>query len=221
LCPFSNKEVSLLDKVISLLFITLTLPVLDCEYYRKQAAEHIETLHSRDKLHSIYNTHSEMQTLKFIKTKFKNNEAMIANAEKGNSIVILPIQHYNMKIHNWITDNHFQTVNIDPTNTFQNQIWKTLNHSKTLIPQNFKWKCLNLNPSAPTIKGLRKIHKSNQPISPIVNWQNAPAYKLSKLFTHKINQLTPLPYIFNFKNTTQLIQAFKDTPLPPGINSAS
>jgi len=105
-------EVSLLEKVITVLFITLPLLVLDCKYYRKQAAEHIETLHSRDKLYSIYNTQSEMQTLKLIKTKFKNNEAMIAKAEKVNSIVILPIQHYDMKIHNFITDNHFQKTQL-------------------------------------------------------------------------------------------------------------
>jgi len=107
-----------------------------------------------------------------------------------------------MKIHNFITDNHFQIVNVDQTNIFQNQIRKTTDHSKTLIPQDFKWKCLNLNPSAPTIKGLIKIHKPNKTISPIVKWRNAPACKFSKLFTHKINQLTPLPYTFNFKNTT-------------------
>jgi hypothetical protein len=134
------------------LFITLLLPVLDCKYYRKQIAEHIEALHSQDKPHSNYNTCSETQTLKSMKTKLKNNEAMIAKADQGNSIVILPIQHYNMKIHNFITDNHFQTVNVDPTNIFQNQIRKTINHSKTLIPQDFKWKCLNLHTSAPTIQ---------------------------------------------------------------------
>ena len=146
--PFSNKEVSLLEKVIPVLFITLLLPVLDCEYYRKQAAEHTETLHSWDKPHSSYNTHSETQTLTLITTKFNNNEAMSAKGDKRNSIAILPVQHYDTKIHNFITDNHFQIINVDQTNTFQNQIRKTIDHSKTLIPQDFKWKCLNINPSA-------------------------------------------------------------------------
>jgi len=67
---------------------------------------------------------------------------MIAKADKQNSIAILPIQHYDMKIHNFITDNHFQTVNVDQTKTFQNKIRKTINHSKALIPQDFKWKYL-------------------------------------------------------------------------------
>ena len=93
----------------------------------------------------------------------------------------------------------------------------TINHSKTLIPQDSKWKYINLNPSALTIKGLIKIHKPNQPIRPIVNWRNAPAYKLSKLCTQTINQLTT----FNIKNTTQLIQALKETPILPTYKSAS
>jgi len=67
---------------------------------------------------------------------------MIAKADNGNSIVILPIQHYDMKIQSFITDNHFQTVDVDRTNTFQNQIRKTINHSKTLFPHDFKWKYL-------------------------------------------------------------------------------
>jgi GT2 family glycosyltransferase len=81
-----------------------------------------------------------MKTLKSIKTNCKNIEAMITKADKGNSVVILPIQHYNEKINNFISENHFQTINIDPTNTFQNHIRKTINHSKTLIPQEFKRK---------------------------------------------------------------------------------
>jgi hypothetical protein len=71
------------------------------------------------------------------------------------------------------------------------------------------------------IHGLIKIHKLNQAVRPIVKWQNALAYKLSKFFTHKSNQLTPLLYTFNIKNTTQLIQALKETPLNPKHKFAS
>jgi sugar (pentulose or hexulose) kinase len=68
-------------------------------------------------------------------------------------------------------------------------------------------------PLSTHIKGLIKIHKPDQPIRPIVNWRNAPAYKLSKLFTQKINQFTPLPYSFYIKNTTELIHSLKQTPI--------
>jgi len=58
---------------------------------------------------------------------------MTRRADEGNSVVILPIQHYDMKIHSFITENHYQTINASPTKTFQNQIRMTVNHSTTLI----------------------------------------------------------------------------------------
>ena len=72
-----------------------------------------------------------------------------------------------------------------------------------------------MNPSAPSIKGLIKIHKQDQPIRPVVNWRNAPAYLLSKLFTSKMNHLSHLPYVFNIKNTHDLIQNLNDNPMLP------
>ena len=97
----------------------------------------------------------------------------------------------------------------NPTKSFQNQIRKTINQCTTLIPRDSKWRYVNLNPSAPTIKGLIKLHKPDQPICPIVNWRNAPAYKLSQLLTTKIKQFALLPYAFNVKNSAELIQELK------------
>jgi hypothetical protein len=97
-----------------------------------------------------------MKILNSIKTKLKKNEAMITKADKRNSVVSLPTQHFNKKIISYL-----KTINIDPTNTFQNHNRKTINQSKTLNPTRFKWIYLNLNPSAPMIKGLIKIHKPN------------------------------------------------------------
>jgi len=78
-----------------------------------------------------------------------------------------------------------------------------------------------MNPSAPSIKGLIKLHKQEQLIPPSVNWRNAPAYQLSKLFTKTINHLSPLPHAFTIKNTQDLIQNLKDTPLLPHHTLAS
>jgi hypothetical protein len=78
-----------------------------------------------------------------------------------------------------------------------------------------------MNPSAPTIRGLIKIHKSDMPIRPVVNWKNAPAYKLSRLLTSKINQLSPLPYTFNVRNSVSLIRELKQTAITPTSRFAS
>jgi len=63
--------------------------------------------------------------------------------------------------------------------------------------------------------------QTGQLIRPVVNWPNAPAYKLSKLFTHKINSVALLPSNCNIKNTTQLLQNLRDTPIHPHFTFAS
>ena len=78
-----------------------------------------------------------------------------------------------------------------------------------------------MNPSAPTIKGLIKVNKPSHPIRPVVNWRNAPAYNLAKLFSQKIRQLAPLPNTYNIENTRDLIDKLKHTPFSPHFKFAS
>jgi hypothetical protein len=77
--------------------------------------------------------------------------------DKGNSIVILPIQQYESKVQgyyiifnnpvqNFICEKSFQTAPTDPTNALHAQIRKTVKESKTLIPWDSKWRYINMNP---------------------------------------------------------------------------
>jgi hypothetical protein len=99
----------------------------------------------------------------------------------------------------FISANQFETANLNPTNKFQIRIRNTIRECSYLIQHSQTWKHINLNPTAPPIKGLIKIHKLGHPIRPNVNWTNAPAYKLAKFFNDKLNRLTPLPFVFNIK----------------------
>jgi hypothetical protein len=56
-----------------------------------------------------------------------------------------------------------------------------------------RWKYINLNPTAPTISGLTKIHKEDSPITPTVNWKNASAYKLAKMLSKKTEDTNSPP----------------------------
>jgi len=58
-------------------------------------------------------------------------------------------------------------------------------------------------------------------IRPVVNWRNAPPYKLSKLFIRKVNQLAPLPHSFNKKNAQDLLKDPSHTLMLPHNNLAS
>jgi len=71
-------------------------------------------------------------------------------------------------------------------------------------------KNLNLNPYPPIIRCLIKIHETHSPNRPIVNWKEAPAYKLAKMLTKKLGILIPIPYIFNIKNSIQLVEDLLD-----------
>ena len=146
---------------------------------------------------------------------------MITRADKGTSLVILPIEQYDSKIADFISKNDFQTTTKDPTNSFQSQIRKVLNDSTNLIPPETKWRYTNMNPTAPTMKGLIKLHKPEHPNRPVVNWRGAPAYKLLTLFSHKIKLLAPLPNKFNLENTTDLIKRLNDTSILPQFALAS
>jgi len=55
-----------------------------------------------------------------------------------------------------------KTAHTDPTKTFQSKVRNTINKSKILIPKESRWKYTNMNPSAPTMKGLIKVHKPNK-----------------------------------------------------------
>jgi hypothetical protein len=52
---------------------------------------------------------------------------------------------------------------------------------------------------------------------PIVNWQHAPAYKLTKFFTNLFNQIIILCNAFNFKNTPKFIKDLNEISKHPNI----
>jgi len=54
-----------------------------------------------------------------------------------------------------------------------------------------------------------KVHKDDYPIRLVINWKNAPAYKIAKMLTKKLLIYIPLPYTYSVKNTTHLINDLK------------
>jgi hypothetical protein len=70
------------------------------------------------------------------------------------------------------------------------------------------------------MRGFIKIHKTESPIRSVVNWNNAPAYKLVKKLVKVLQTHTPLPYMFKVKNTTQLINDLTDIPYDNNLRRA-
>jgi hypothetical protein len=140
---------------------------------------------------------------------------MIARADKGNSLVIIPTIQYDSKIEDFMQGNGLLTSNANPTKSFQAQVRRVINNSKTLIPPNSKWQHIHMNPTTPTIEGLIKLHKPGHPICLVVNWKGDPSYILVRLFTQKIEIMAPLSNTHNLENTRNLIRKLEDTPVLP------
>jgi hypothetical protein len=161
------------------------LPPEEQDNLRFQVAHNIKQLYkqydpTRSNQTKQYNSDyakNENRTIKKIKDKLEQNNALALKADKGNSIVTEYADKYNNKILDFISNNDFQIIEKDPTKRFQNKVRTVIRESQTFIRKDQRHIHGNLNPSAPTIRGLLKVHKDNCPIRPVINWENAPAYK--------------------------------------------
>ena len=156
-----------------------------------------------------------------IKKKLIEGNAMITKADKGSSVIVMYSPEYNNKIDNFIDSNNFACLTTDITRKLQRDIRNTVNDCHSVIPKDDKWRYINLCPTLPTIRGLVNIHKVTAPIRPVINWKNAPAYKFAKMLAKKLKTYIPLPYAFNVKNTTQLINDLKDISYNHNLRLAS
>jgi hypothetical protein len=142
---------------------------------------------------------NERKTLNDIREKLWSNNAVAVKADKGNSIIIAFLDDYHKRVNDFICNNNFSIISSDFTSMFQRKVRNTINDCTLTIRKDERRKYINLNPSAPAIRGLLKVHKQNMPIRPVVNWQNAPAYNLTKWFSKLLPIYIPLPYTFNIK----------------------
>jgi hypothetical protein len=163
---------------------------------------------------------NEYKIINQIKRKLSDAKAIITKADKGNSTIIIYETDCNPKIQSFITNNNFTQLTHDVTNKLQRNIRTAFNYCKDITQSNKKWKYVNLNPAAPNIRGLIKIHKREAPIRPVVNWMNAPAYKLAKLLTKILQTHIPLPHSFKVKNTVQLVEDLTDIPYSHNLRLA-
>jgi hypothetical protein len=121
----------------------------------------------------------------------------------------------------FIANNNLVLVNNDPAKNFQRKLRNLINECHITICKEEKWKYINLNPLAPTIRGLMKIHKIDSPMRPVVKWQNAPGYKLAEMLAKNLQLYLPLPYAFNVKNLVQLIDNLLNIPFDPNLQFVS
>jgi hypothetical protein len=163
------------------------------DHIRWQVAKTISKLYKLNRKPTGYCNHNEKKIVKNLKEKLYDNKAIITRADKGNTIVIIYHNDDNQKTNDFFTSGQFNMITKDPTNSFQKSLRMCLNKSKFIISESQKARLININPTAPNIRGLIKLHKPNHPIRPVVNWKNAPLYKTTKFFTDILSQYVTLP----------------------------
>jgi hypothetical protein len=139
---------------------------------------------------------------------------------KEKNIVIVYVKDYNDKITNFIKDNDFVKMDLDPTSGYLKQANHAI-HNCFAIKSIDKWKIKGLNPAPPVMKGLIKLHKEQNPIRPVVIMCSSPSYKLAKFVSKHLSNLLCLPYSFNVKNSFQLINYLLDIKFDPQYSLCS
>jgi hypothetical protein len=200
------------------------LPAHDQDYIRVLTAYNIKQLYkqqSNSKHHNSNHATHEYRILKQIKDKLRLNDAIISKADKCNSIVMLYLKDYNNKVQNFIGNNNFTLLKKDPTKSFHNKVKTAIKVCQSILPKHSNTKLTNMNPVAPSIRGSPKVHKTECPIRPIVNWIGATAYKLAKYLNKPIQIYIPLPNAFNVMSSVHLMDDLLDIPHKQGIKLAS
>jgi hypothetical protein len=141
-----------------------------------------------------------------LRKKIISNKLILIQADKGKTAAILHQQGCNQKVVHFMECNHISEITKDPTEKYQTKIREQINKSDIILHKTEKWKFANLNPEAPSLKALIKLHKENKPIRLIISSCNSPAYKISKYITQTLQQVLNLPNTYNVKNIKNSIK---------------
>lgn len=79
-----------------------------------------------------------------------------------------------------------------------------------VVKPDIAYKLTLMNPSAPSMIALPKIHKANIPMRPIINYKTAPSYKLSKYLKTILKDTIDLENKHTIDNTMHLVNRLDD-----------
>ena len=173
--------------------------------YRILAAKKLKQLqHSLNNDNTMHKRH--IYLTKNIQHKIKVNNAMITQADKGRTLVIIYREDYHNKVHTFLTNNNFQTIPKNPTNMHHKQITQNIKQCN-LVFHKEQYKYLTLrNPNPPTLKAQIKLHKDGNPIRPVINNIHTPSYKAAKKLNRILQQRLNLGNQYTEVNSVTLAQ---------------
>jgi hypothetical protein len=142
--------------------------------------------------------------VKQIRQKLVTGNAILAQADKGKTMVIITLNAYTDKVHTFLSTNNLPTMPTDPTKKYHNLIQKNLQECNLLIDKHKVKYLIQKKPTPPALKARIKLHKQDNPIRPVVDNMNAPSYKAAKHLIHILNTHLNLKNTYNVTQSTQL-----------------
>jgi len=126
----------------------------------------------------------QLHIMKELNKKLATENAIITQADKGKTIVILNSDEYSGKVPIFLAANNFSTLTKHPTDKLRKE-------KCNLIIDKRQIKFLTQKKTSPPfLKAQLKLHKIGIPIRPVINNRTALAYKLAKHLAKTINQKT-------------------------------
>ena len=156
----------------------------------------------------------------FIGTKVflkSHPEIIVMRADKGNSTVVMLRDEYNVGMNVMLDDTvTYKLLNSDPTKKYQNQandlVKSMLKHG--FIEQSVAKNLMLHNSVSPKLYGLRKTHKANLSLRPVVSCIDSPSCKLAT-FVHQTLANVMTTFECNVKNSFEFVHFIKTVILPP------
>ena len=143
----------------------------------------------------------QFYVLKELNKKLTTENAIVTQADKGKTIVIIHSNEYSEKVNSFLSASNFNTLTKDPMQKFQKSIHKVCN----LIVDKCQIKHLvQKKPAPPNLKAQLKLHKTDIPIRPVINNKTAPAYKLAKYLNKILSQHITLHNQYVVTSSTNL-----------------
>jgi hypothetical protein len=161
------------------------------------------------------------QTIRTLSQKISSQNLIITKADKGNTVTVLDKSIYIDKVQDFISSSLSIPLKKDPTPKFQSQVRNLINSCPIHFPTHKKHLYASMNPRAPILYGLPKIHKEDTPIRPIASFTQAPTYPLCKWLTSYLPHKLSFRPKYTIKNSLDLIQKIKNINVPPNSTLVS
>jgi hypothetical protein len=155
------------------------------------------------------------ETKQFLK---ENDNIYVLRSDKGNSTVVMYKNEYYDAMTRLLDDvNMYVKLSKDPTNIYQekaNKLIDKLTKKDLLKDEKYRFIKKKLNCVSPKLYGLRKTHKENLAMRPVVSCIGSPAYLLAT-YVHIILNPYVKSFKHNIKNSHEFVLQIKDVSLPP------